>query len=181
MARRVATAVAVVAAAAVALTLAGCGSGTTTKDPVAWAESVCKKIEPEVAKLQKTPDMDVTDLSKTKDALVPYLGDLANAINTMSTGLKEAGDPPVDGGADLVKRTVEAMDKAKQAVERAQDKLEAADPADPAAFQQALTDMGTEMSALSEVSDPTKELDSNATLKDAFSKAETCKKIEALS
>jgi len=180
MARRVATVVAVVAAAAVALMLAGCGSGATN-DPVAWAESVCKKIEPEVAKLQKTPDMDVTDLAKTKDALVPYLGDLANAINSMSTGLTEAGAPPVDGGADLVKRTVEAMDKAKQAVERAQDKLEAADPADSTAFQQALTDMGSEMSALSEVSDPTKELDSNATLKDAFAKAETCKKIEALS
>jgi hypothetical protein len=185
--------VAIAAAATVLLALTGCGnsstsgsgtgSGTSTPsggggDAVAWAEKVCKSVEQDVAALSKTPDVSGTDLQKIKNGMVDYLGRFSTALGHMASSLRDAGDPPVSGAKPDVEKVTTALDSAKKTVEEAKTNLEKVSPSDPTALQAAFTKVSEDMSKISDLDDPTKGLETNKELKDAFDNAPTCKKID---
>jgi hypothetical protein len=188
--------VAVVTAAAFSLALTGCGGNSTSGsgsgsgsnsssaggsaggDAVAWAEKVCKSVEPEVASLSKMPDVDTTDLQKTKDSMVAYLGKFSTALGHMSSAIKDAGDPPVSNAKADVDKVTGALESAKKTVDEAKANLDKASASDPTSFQEAFTKVGEDLSKLSNLDLPTKGLEENKELKDAFDKAPTCKKID---
>jgi hypothetical protein len=187
--------VATVAAAALSLALAGCGNSSTSGSgsgsnsgsggsgggsgsAVDWAEKVCKSIEPDVEALGKTPDVDPSDMAKTKDNMVSFLGKFSTALGHMATSLKDSGDPPVANGKEDVAKLISALDSAKKAVDEAKTNLDKASASDPAAFQEAFTKVGEDLSKLGDLEDPTKSLEANKELKDAFDQAPTCKKID---
>jgi hypothetical protein len=188
MFRRVA--VAAVATAALSIALTGCGKSTTGSgsgsgggsgssggDANAWAEKVCQSVEGDVAALSKTPDIDPSDPQKTKDGMVDYLGKFSTALGHMASAIKDAGDPPVSGAKADVDKVTGALETAKQSVDTAKANLAKADISDPTAFQDAFTKVGEDLSKLGDLEDPTKGLESNQALKDAFDKAPTCAKL----
>jgi hypothetical protein len=187
-----------VAASALSLALTGCGnsnsnsnsgsggtSGSSSSggggDAVAWAEKVCKSVEGDVAALSKTPDMDATDPQKAKDGMSAYLGSLATALGHMASGIKDAGPPPVSGATDAVSKLTDSLNQAKTTVETAKSNLDKASVTDAAALQDALSKVGEDLAKLGDLQDPTKALESNDTLKNAFETAPTCKKLDASS
>jgi hypothetical protein len=177
-----------VPAVAISLVLAGCGSksdsgsgsgsgsGSTTGDPVAWAEKVCKSVEADVTLFTTPPNIDPSDPAKQKDGIVAYLGNLSTALDHFISGVKAAGPPPVADGQQAMTKMTDAFTAAKKTIDDAKSNIEKANTTDPAAFQEAFKKVGDDLSGLE---DPTKDLKSSQALNDAFDKAPTCKKMDS--
>jgi hypothetical protein len=167
--------------AALSLALTACSddgnSGGDTNDPVAWAEKVCTSVEGSIGALGQ-PDIDPNDPRKSKDNMVAYLGNIANALDRMMTGIREAGTPPVNDGAQTVDRVTATLGDAKRAVDEAKANLERAEVNDPTALGEAITKATTDLAALGDLQDPTADLESNQQLRDAFDKAAACQRLD---
>jgi len=188
---------AAVAVAAVTLSfgLAGCGSDspstpgaatttttTTAKteaggDAVAWADKVCATVGPEAAKFSQPPVTDPTNLQATKDNFVAYLDGMAQALERMISGIKDAGTPPVADGEAAAKAVESSLQTAKDTVTKAKDNLAKVDASNPSAFQAGMAQVGQDLQGLSQMEDPTKGLRGNKELNDAFEKSEKCKAL----
>ncbi|MGW5050593.1 hypothetical protein [Actinokineospora sp. NPDC004072] len=183
-------------AAAVVLVLAACGNDdpgtpepapeapTTTVaptepqgDPVAWAERVCSSVSPEVAKLSKGPNIDPNNPKAAKGNLISYLDTLVDALERMSAGIGEAGDPPVPDGDIAADRAVQTLQKARDQVQRSRDEFAAADVSDPEKFKQAFTKVGSDLQKLAELENPMAGLRGNEQLDAAFKKAASCRTL----
>jgi hypothetical protein len=182
MIRRLVTLVAV-AAALTACSNSSNSSGNKPSngggDPVAWAEKVCKSVESQLATMAQSPNIDPNDPKQAKESLLAYLGSFATALDRIAGGIKDAGNPPVADGSQVVDKVTNAMQDAKKSVEDARANLEKASVTDPQSFQQAYTKVGEDMSKVSNMEDPTKDLKANKELNDAFGKAPTCMKLDA--
>ncbi|TDV56045.1 hypothetical protein [Actinophytocola oryzae] len=184
-----------VAAALLAFVVAGCGdsgentasnstsntgssaeSGGADEDAVAWAEEVCSSMKEDVTALADTPDVDPNNLQVTKDSMVEYLGKVETALDSMASAVDDAGAPPVKNGEETATGFQDQLGTAKQTVASAKAKAAAAPVDDPAAFQEAFTTLGQELSALGEV-DPTVSFGANPELKAAYEQAKSCQEI----
>jgi hypothetical protein len=189
-----------VVAVLLTLTAAGCGdkggdagstgtSGSTatsadsggSSDAVDWADKVCSGIKDDVAALSTQPDIDQSNPQAAKDGLVTYLGTLETSLDGMASAVTDAGDPPVDGGAEAVKGFTDTIATAKAAVTTAKGKIEAAPVDDPTAFAAAVSSVGEDLTALSNMDDPTKSFSDNKELNDAYNKAPACQELEGSS
>jgi hypothetical protein len=186
-----------VVAVLLALTAAGCGdkggdtgsagsTGSATSedsggnsDAVDWADKVCSGIKDDVAALSTQPDIDQTNPQAAKDGLVTYLGTLETSLDGMASAVTDAGDPPVDGGAEAVKGFLDTITTAKDAVTKAKGKIEAAPVDDPTAFAAAVSSVGEDLTALSNMDDPTKSFSANKELDAAYNKAPACQELES--
>ncbi|MFC5289394.1 hypothetical protein ACFPM7_20275 [Actinokineospora guangxiensis] len=188
---------AIFAFAAVALT-AGCGSddaappvlpapGATSAqappadldDPVvAWAERVCGVVEQGGRSLARFPAVDPNDPAKTKRAMVDYLKAISAELGKLGEGISSAGAPPVDGGDAAVEAALQRIATLRASLADAQEKLSAVPATDPAAFQAALADLGPKLEGLHSAEGPTADLKANPELKEAFSSAPTCRRVE---
>ncbi|MGH3861721.1 hypothetical protein [Actinokineospora sp.] len=187
---------AAVAVAAVTLSfgLAGCGSdspstsGTTTTtttttaaaangDAVAWADKVCSAVAPEVEKFKDTPTGDPNNLQATKDGFVTYLDGMAQALDRMVSGIRDAGTPPVADGDAAAKAVENSLETAKATVVKAKNNLAKVDASNPQAFQAGMAQVGQDLQGLADMEDPTKGLRGNKELNDAFEKSEKCKAL----
>jgi hypothetical protein len=186
-----------VVAVLLALTAAGCGdkggdtgsTGSTSSatsedsggnsDAVDWADKVCSGIKDDVAALSTQPDIDQTNPQAAKDGLVTYLGTLETSLDGMASAVTDAGDPPVDGGAEAVKGFLDTITTAKDAVTKAKGKIEAAPVDDPTAFAAAVSSVGEDLTALSNMDDPTKSFSANKELDAAYNKAPACQELES--
>jgi hypothetical protein len=149
------------------------GSG----DAVAWADKVCSGMKDDVAALTNQPSLDQSSPQAAKDSLVAYLTKLETSLDGMASAVQDAGDAPVDGGADAVKDFLDQISTAKGAVTSAKSKIDAAPVDDPTAFQAAASSATQDLTALSSM-DPTKSFSNNKELNDAYNKAESCKALE---
>lgn len=163
--------VAAVASVTAMLALSACGGS----DATAWANDVCGKIKPSVQKLTTPPELAQGDPAKTKEALSTFVTDASSATDSIVTAMKDAGDPPVDGGAEAVEKMSDAMATVKAALGRAKQEIDKADPSDPAAFQAAFTKAGKEMAALGKLTNPISDLKAGEEMNAAFREAENCK------
>jgi hypothetical protein len=152
--------------------------GSDGVDPVAWAEKVCKSVEGQAAILAQAPNPDASDPAKAKENLLTYLGNLAGGLDKLINGVKDAGNPKVNDGAQVVEKVTKTLQDAKQSVETAKTNLQQATVTDAASFQTARNKVAEDLSKLSDIEDPTRDLKSNAELNDTFNKASTCKKLD---
>ncbi|HEV2779714.1 MAG TPA: hypothetical protein VGX25_09965 [Actinophytocola sp.] len=165
--------------ATLALAMTACGDDSGSTDPVAWAEKVCKSVEGNLGVLHQQPDVDPTNPQQAKESMTAYLQNIANALGGMIGGIRDAGAPPVDDGAAAVDKLTTTLDNAKKAIDGAKSQLEQTNVDDPAALGAALSKAGEDLATLGELQDPTAELESNQQLKEAFDKAETCRRLDA--
>jgi hypothetical protein len=174
---------------ALAATVTACGSdsGTSVSDQqptndkaVAWVEQVCKTVEAGGQKLSTLPKIDPTNPQAAKDGLVGYLGSLVDALDGVAKGIRAAGVPPVADGQQTVDNALGTIAKVQGALDGARTKLTQATTADPVSFQKAMADATAGIGQL-DPAGPTKDLKANVALRDAFSAAPTCKRIDAAS
>lgn len=191
MVRRLAAAA--VAVVTLSFGLAGCGSdapttpGTTTTtttakseasgDAVAWADKVCATVGPEAEKFKTPPAVDPSNLQATKDNFVAYLDGMAQALDRMVGGIRDAGAPPVADGETAAKAVEDSLENAKATVIKAKDNLAKVDASNPQAFQAGMAQVGQDLQGLSQMEDPTKGLRGNKELNEAFEKSATCKAL----
>lgn len=156
---------------------AGCGA-TQAAPPsdapaVAWASQVCEAAKAQSSKLRQPPVVDQSS-PQSKPGLVDFLGSLSQAVGSLSDGIKKAGPPPVSSGQVVVDKALHTLGSAQRAVDQAKVKLAQAPDGDPAAFQQAMSDVRTGMAQLDGEGDPTAVLRTNKDLDSAFAKAPGC-------
>jgi hypothetical protein len=152
-------------------------SGAAGADAVAWADKVCKSVESEVGTLTQEPKIDTSTPESAKAGLTSFLNDFGTALDRLIGGIKSAGDPPVADGKQVVDETTKGLEQAKQTIQDAQTKLAQTQMNDPAAVQQALTEVAQKLTSIGNL-DATKSMEDHAQLKDAFEKAPTCKKLD---
>ncbi len=149
------------------LLVAACAAPPPVPDPdaaaIAWAASVCRATPSITAAPQQTP----ADLAS-------FLDTLSSALATEATAIRAAGPPPVPDGSAVVAKALATIDSAQQSLRQARSRLAQVSPNDGVAFQQALVDVNSGMTALTDAGDPKATLRQNAELDRAFAKAEGC-------
>jgi hypothetical protein len=182
------------AAVLLALAVGGCGSdaanpssptsgsnppssGAASDEAVAWADKVCKSVESEFGTLTNQPNIDTSDPEAAKTGLVQFLDDFGTALDRLIGGIKGAGEPPVPEGKQPVEETTKGLEQAKRSVEDAKTRLSQTPTNDPAALKQAFTDVGQQLTEVGDL-DTTDSMENVPQLKDAFDKAETCRKLD---
>ncbi len=165
----------------VLIVTAGCGSnssgGEVNGQAIAWAEQVCQTVQAGGQRLSQLPQVDPNNPAQAKDGLVGYLGVLLEALDSVASGITSAGNPPVANGQSAVNAAMDTLSKTRTAIGDARTKLSQA-PADPASFQQVLTEVGEGMGKLGGTEGPTKELRANPELNEAFTQAPTCQRLD---
>ena len=160
---------------------AGCGSdsggGQVSGQAIAWAEQVCQTVQAGGQRLSQLPQVDPNNPLQARDSLVGYLGVLLESLDAVANGITSAGTPPVANGQSAVTAAMSTLTKTRSAVGDARTKLQQA-PADPASFQQVLTQVGQGMGSLGNTEGPTKDLRANPELNEAFTQAPTCQKLD---
>ncbi len=148
-------------------------------DPViAWAERVCGVVEQGGKSLAAFPAVDPNDPAKTKQAMVDYLKAISDELGKLGDGISSAGPPPVDNGDAAVDAALKRIGTLRASLADARDKLSAVPATDPAAFQAALAELGPQLEGLNAADGPTTDLKANPELKEAFSSAPTCRRVE---
>lgn len=148
-------------------------------DPViAWAEQVCGVVEKGGKALAQFPPVDPNDPAKTKQAMVDYLQAISDELGVLGDGITAAGEPPVDDGAAAVDAALARIEALRGSLGKAKEKLAAVAATDPVGFQKALAEIGPELEGLNSTEGPTAELKANPELKEAFTVAPTCRRVE---
>ncbi|MFL6144586.1 MAG: hypothetical protein ACJ72N_22325 [Labedaea sp.] len=161
--------------------LAACGSrphGPDADPAVDWAEQVCARVETGAATLAQPPSVDLNDPQRARDGMVGYLERLSTALDSVASGLRGAGSPPVVDGQAAVDKAMATIGESKTAVDAARDRLRQAPVTDPASFQRAVADVGAGMAKLGDAQGPTKDLTANPALRKAFDQAPTCRRLD---
>ena len=172
--------VSLVCVAVSGLVVAGCSDSDGDSDgpAVAWVERVCASVEKGAQTLASPPAADLADPQTAKTAFTDYLGRVSQALDTVSAGIRDAGQPPVDDGQRAVDNAMGTISEIKTAIETARTRVAGLPVTDPAGFQQALNDVGAGLAKINGVEGPTKDLKANPALNEAFGKAPACQRID---
>lgn len=127
---------ALVTALAVVLgTLTACGSQS---DPVAWADEVCGSFLPAMKKLAKRPKLSHRSPEAFQRDFSSAIDNFIDGIDGMISGLREAGDPPVEDGRLWAGQMRDALGNTRKVFVSARSTIDSADTSNPAAFLAAM-------------------------------------------
>ena len=129
------------AAGAVALLaaalLAGCGGGVSATD---WAGRVCSTLGPWRARIAELNQQAQQRLAgahtpeETRTELMSLFTGAQTATEQARSAVAAAGEPGVDGGADVAHRFVDSLQRARDAYAHAATALQAIPVSDPAYY-----------------------------------------------
>lgn len=166
---------ALVAALAVAFgSLTACGS---TSDPVAWSDKVCGSFMPAMQKLTKRPKVSYRSPQVVQRHVSAILGDGIDAMDGMLTGLREAGEPPVEGGHRWAGQMRDALGKARKHFLKAKSTIDSADPRKPRVFLAAMKKV-SRMPGASRIEKPFKKIRTDRVLNQAYRDAKNCQRLD---
>lgn len=185
--RRVVPALASMAIAIGTLSACGSDSGSTPEGgntpqaspAVQWIDKVCGTLVTGGQKLSQMPAVDPANPAAAKEGLIGFFTSFSDTLTSLSTGLKDAGVPPVADGQATVDKAQATIDGAKTSVDSAKTKLAGIDTANPLAFQQALVELSPSLTALDNTDGPLKDLRANPELNTAFEQAPGCKQVDS--
>jgi hypothetical protein len=152
----------------VALAVAGCASDDTTPSaasaqpspPVVnppltpqpatlqWVDSTCRALRPAFDQLGIPPQLDVNNLTATRQAYLTYLGNARNAAQQAIEGLTLVGVPPVANGQQILDQTRNQLTQLRNDLDGAVVQLNRADPNDAGAVGLAVGAAGNIRGAL---------------------------------
>lgn len=161
---------AAVSAAAVLAAATGCSSGS----PEEWADSVCSSVSADIGNFKSMGSEMQSAAAEGPSALATLLGKLSGAFGNIATAIEDAGEPPVDGGADAAQKVVKTLNDGKAAVDGAVQKLEALPDDAP---QQEMLPALQDLQKLGSMGQPMSEFDQIPELKEAFNNTESCKAL----
>ncbi|WP_018654588.1 hypothetical protein [Actinomadura flavalba] len=161
--------------AAVGTGLTGCGGDDEPKQSpqVAWADKVCTSIGINGQKLA-LPAVDA-DTQKYKANIELFLDQVGKRLETMETGLKSAGAPPVDGAQPTVDKALAKLTETRESLGKAREELKKADVNDKAELSKELSKLSKVMVPAATYQGPREDLRADPKLTQAFDTAPACK------
>lgn len=154
-----------------AVLLAGCGpSGPTVEQ---WTESMCAAVLPFVRTAVETPG-ETPDPAQRLRVLSDYLTRTTQAADGALGDLDRLGPAPVDDGDALSARLQSGLGEIRSAFSGARSRVDAIDPADPAAVQRDLPAALEPLARLGGTTGPLDEVTGNPAIASAFRASTTC-------
>jgi hypothetical protein len=157
----------------------GAGTGTApvagTDDPVAWVDQVCGALIPLTEATKNPPQVTGSDPEKYIDSLSQTFEALGSAAGTGLDQLNKVGPSPTPSGDKVVgqlKTTLTALQTTANDAKEGFDKIDLNDPSSLTKLEETLS-----KSDLTNLPDPTKDIEADPELDAAAKKAANCKKI----
>ncbi|MBP2364408.1 hypothetical protein [Pseudonocardia parietis] len=167
---------AVTAAVAAAL-LAGCGASGPT--PQVWTDEMCTAVLPFVRTAVGTPEAG-SGTDERLRAISDYLGRTTTALDRTLGDLDRLGPAPVDDGEALTARLAGGLGEVRSAFSGARGRVDALDPADPAAAERDLPAALDPVARLGSATDPLNQVTGDPELAAAFRTSATCGELTRL-
>lgn len=177
--------------AAAALAAAGCGGGGGEPEgvePAAWAADVCgalalwQKTLQDKAQALTQEVLEAPGPEAAKDRIGVFLDDVIEDTGTMIESFESAGVPAVERGEELRDDFREGLEQMRTAFEDAREQVDDVPTDDPQAFQQQLTQIGSELQTQGEgIGETMESLDEKydaAELSRAFEEDEQCREFQ---
>lgn len=164
----------VTALAVVFGTLTACGSQS---DPVAWADEVCGSFLPAAKKLVKRPKLSHRSPQAFQRDLSSAIDDFIDGIDGMLSGLREAGDPPVEDGRRWAGQMRDALGEARKVFVSMRSTIDRADTHKPAAFLAAMKKV-SRIPRGSTIKKPFNVIKTASVLDTAAGDAKSCRRLE---
>ncbi|MFB7895958.1 small secreted protein [Streptomyces xiamenensis] len=172
------------AALALTLTLTGCGSDDNAKADE-WAKSVCDKMQPEVEKI-RSASASITEASQggkpaaeVQQADSAAFQEISDAYSSLATIVNDAGDPPVDNGAQLRQDAVGELNSISESYAGLKTSVDELNPDDVSAFSDGLKDIAGQLSTLGQSGDQALSELQSGDLRTAMLKQEGCQSSPA--
>lgn len=169
---------------ALTLTLTGCGSDDSGKADE-WAKSVCDKMQPEVEKI-RSASADITAASEggkpaaeVQQADSAAFQEISDAYSSLATIVNDAGDPPVDNGAQLRQDAVGELNNISESYAGLKTSVDELNPDDVSAFSDGLKDIAGQLSTLGQSGDQALSELQSGDLRTAMLKQEGCQSSPA--
>lgn len=173
-------AVALSGCAALTLTLAGCGddNGEETRQ---WAEQVCDEVGPQAERMRAANE-SITEVSESdappeevQEAYAAAYQELSDANAALASAVDDAGDPPVDDGAELREEAVAQLTQQSEAYAEVRETVDGLDTSDRGAFANGLRELVSgQLAELDEANSEALERLQSGELGQALSEQESC-------
>lgn len=158
--------------------LAGCGaSGPTTQE---WTDEMCAAVVPFVRTAVDAPESG-TGADERLRAISDYLGRTTEALDRTLGDLDRLGPAPVDDGEALAAGLAGGLGEVRSAFSGAKGRVDALDPADPAAVERDLPGALEPVARLGSTTDPLAQVTGNPELAAAFRASTTCGELTRVS
>ncbi|MGK5532848.1 small secreted protein [Streptomyces sp. URMC 129] len=140
------------------LTLSACGGGDGD-DADEWARNVCEQLQPQVERIEAA-NAAITEASEgnrspeeVQEADSAAFQDVSDAYAALADAVDQAGDPPVDNGAELRENAVTALRELSDSYAGMKESVDALDTSDQREFAEGLRDIAEQLQALGESGD----------------------------
>jgi hypothetical protein len=130
----------------------GEGAGARTIPVKAWASKVCEATThwiDEIGSLNAglAQKLDASSVASLRGSTVAYLDDILSSTDRMIERVEAAGAPRVEGGPQAARHVLSGLQAAREALQDARERAADLTTGDPAAFSEALRQIGEEVSA----------------------------------
>lgn len=113
-----------------------------------WVDSTCRALRPAFDQLGVPPQLDVNNLTATRQAYLTYLSNARNATQQTIERLTLVGIPPVANGQQILNQMRNQLTQLRNDLDDALGQLNRADPNDAGAVGLAVGAAGNVMGAL---------------------------------
>lgn len=122
----------------------------TTPQPATlqWVDSTCQALRPAFDQLGPPPQLNVNNLTATRQAYLTYLGNARNATQQTIERLTLVGIPPVANGQQILDQTRSQLTQLRNDLDDALAQLNRTDPYDAGAVGLAIGAAGNVMGAV---------------------------------
>ncbi|WP_063784312.1 hypothetical protein [Streptomyces sp. SBT349] len=172
-------AVALSGCAALLLTLPACG-GDDNAEADEWAGQVCDQLQPQVEKIQGAyaAIAEVSegnrDPQEVQEVDATAYQDISDAYSSLAEAVEQAGDPPVDNGAQVREDAVSALNGLSRSFAGLKEDVEGLNTEDQAEFADGLSEILPRLEELGQSgNDALNELESGE-LGEALGRQEGC-------
>ncbi|MDT0341873.1 small secreted protein [Streptomyces litchfieldiae] len=173
-------AVALSGCAALLLTLSACGGGDGDEEADEWARNVCEGLQPQVEKIQSAyaAIAEVSEGNRSpeevQEADSAAYQDISEAYEALADVVDNAGDPPVDDGAQVREDAVTALHGLSESFAGLKEDMDALDTSDQAAFAEGLSEIVPRLEELGQSGNEALDELESGELGEALSRQEGC-------
>lgn len=171
--------VALSSCALLTLALSACGA-SSEEQAREWARNVCQDVRPQAKKIQAA-NLAIAEVSEgerppkeVQEADSAAFQDLSEAYAALADAVDEAGDPPVDDGAQVRQDAVAQLRDLSESYAELKETTDDLDTSDRGEFARGLEDLAERLQRLGETSDEALQELQRGELGEAINQEEGC-------
>jgi hypothetical protein len=168
----------------VALTLSACG-GDDGDETDEWARNVCEQLQPQVERIEAA-NAAITEASEgnrspeeVQEADSTAFQDVSDAYAALADAVDQAGDPPVDNGAELRENAVGALRGLSDSYAELKQSIDELDTSDQGEFAEGLRGIADQLQELGQSGDEALSELQTGELQEAMDRQEGCRSPSA--